>query len=698
MTETIGKVTLNLDKYPGEDYYCDGSVEDEILEIVKKYSTVEYDRIIAERKSWPILYHLSALRENIVDFLPIKKTDKVLEVGSGCGAITGALSRKAGSVTCVDLSKKRSLINAYRHSESENVTIHIGNFTDVEPDLPADYDYICLIGVFEYGQAYIGGSTPYEDFLKILQKHLAPGGRIVIAIENKYGLKYFAGCKEDHLGDWFSGIENYPNGGVVRTFSRKKLEKIFDACGVGERSFYYPYPDYKFMTTVYSDAYLPGRGELSNNLRNFDRDRMLLFDEKSAFDGIVEEGLFSVFSNSYLAVIGKPLDLKYVRYSNDRAENFRIRTEILRDDRGNRIVRKYPLTKEAEAHVRHMMEAYEKLKGRYAGSRLDVNVCHPGEEDGIPYAEFEFVSGRPLSELMDECLDRQDIEGFHSLFAEYLERVGFGEEVPVADFDLIFANILVDGDHWTLIDYEWTFDRVIDTKALAFRAIYCYVLENERRNALELDRILDRLDITENEARQYREQEREFQKYVTGQKLSMGEIRNLLGGEIYKPTEWIGRFRQSEGELRVQIYEDKGQGFSEENSYFSENVYVAEKEAEFIVKFDGNVHYLRLDPAMCSCICKIWELSMNGQPVPLQDKKVFTTNGKILKSEEGADHPSVIFATEDPNMTIRADVLNRQAENTLSVKMEIVQIPQAMAKDMMGVEKKGAAAWVFGQR
>lgn len=98
---------------------------------------------------------------------------------------------------------------------------------------------------------------------------------------------------------------------------------------------------------------------------------------------------------------------------------------------------------------------------------------------------------------MDECLDRQDIEGFHSLFAEYLERVGFGEEVPVADFDLIFANILVDGDHWTLIDYEWTFDRVIDTKALAFRAIYCYVLENERRNALELDRILDRLDITE---------------------------------------------------------------------------------------------------------------------------------------------------------------------------------------------------------
>lgn len=159
-------------------------------------------------------------------FPSYEKTDKVLEVGSGCGAITGALSKKAGRVTCVDLSKKRSLINAYRHSDCENVTIHVGNFTDVEPDLPTDYDYICLIGVFEYGQAYIGGKTPYEDLLKILQKHLAKEGRIVIAIENKYGLKYFAGCKEDHLGDWFSGIENYPNGGVVRTFPGKTGENI----------------------------------------------------------------------------------------------------------------------------------------------------------------------------------------------------------------------------------------------------------------------------------------------------------------------------------------------------------------------------------------------------------------------------------------------------------------------------------------
>ena len=177
--EEIGKIKLDYSKYPGQDFYCDGSVEDELLEIVKQYPKEEYARIIKERNSWPVLYHLSSQRENIVDWLPMDRSHKVLEVGSGCGAITGALARKAGSVTCVELSRKRSLINAYRHRECDNVTIHVGNFKDIEPELPRDFDYICQIGVFEYGQSYIGGDTPYEDFLKILMPHLGEKGRIV---------------------------------------------------------------------------------------------------------------------------------------------------------------------------------------------------------------------------------------------------------------------------------------------------------------------------------------------------------------------------------------------------------------------------------------------------------------------------------------------------------------------------------------
>ena len=53
------------------------------------------------------------------------------------------------------------------------------------------------------------------------------------------------GTAPDHLGTYFSGIENYASGGDVRTFGRGGLESIFGRCGAGEWHFYYPYPDYK---------------------------------------------------------------------------------------------------------------------------------------------------------------------------------------------------------------------------------------------------------------------------------------------------------------------------------------------------------------------------------------------------------------------------------------------------------------------
>lgn len=107
MEKYIGNIKLNFDFYKGNDLYSDGVVEDELLDIVKNYS--EYEDIIKERKEWPIIYHLSKIRENIIEWIPINKTDNVLEVGSGCGAITGILSKKAKQVDCIELSQKKKL-------------------------------------------------------------------------------------------------------------------------------------------------------------------------------------------------------------------------------------------------------------------------------------------------------------------------------------------------------------------------------------------------------------------------------------------------------------------------------------------------------------------------------------------------------------------------------------------------------------
>ncbi|MDE7287588.1 MAG: class I SAM-dependent methyltransferase [Lachnospiraceae bacterium] len=678
MPEEIGKVTLDYKYYPGKDLYSDGAIEDEILAIVKEASRVEYPSVIEERKSWPILYHLSPLRGNIVDWLPIKPGDKVLEIGAGCGAITEKLSEKAGSVTCIDLSAKRSLINAYRNQDRDNIEIRVGNFSDIEPSLSEDYDFACMIGVFEYGQSYIHTKTPYEDFLKIMKKHVKKEGCIVIAIENKFGLKYWAGCKEDHVGTYFSGLEGYPEGGSARTFTRPGLEKILKNCGVENYSFYYPYPDYKFPTTIYSDKRLPEAGELTDNMRNFDRDRMVLFNEKYVFDGIIADDLFPHFSNSYLVLIGGSAQTSYVKYSNDRAQKYALRTEILDTPEG-RVVRKIPLNQLAKEHIQGMKRSCERLKERYSGSGLAINECTLSENGS--YAEFPYEKGVTLEELLDRCLERDDMDGFYRLFDRYYELISFGEEKDVTDYDLIFANILVDGDRWTVIDYEWTLDERIPSAEIAFRAVYCYVLEEEKRNKLNLDLIMDKLGISQQKAEDYREKEGKFQKKVTGRRSSMGEIRASIGTYSVDPKMLMECHLKKILNQRIQVYYDRGNGFTEEDSFYMPDIYVSEYEIEARIPFDGNVRRLRIDPADRSCMIKIKELRQNEMDVPLQ-KKYVQTNGKTIKPG------CYVFETQDPNVCIAVSHLSMHGENLLFVKMELAPVPTDMANDMTNAVKK----------
>lgn len=671
--EKIGKIMIDDRHYPGQDLYCDGRVEDEILDIVRAHQPSEYGKIIEKRKDWAVLYHLSPLRENIVNWVPVKKTDKVLEVGSGCGAITGALSKMAGTVDCIELSRKRSLINAYRHPDCDNVTIKLGNFQDIEPELACDYDYIFLIGVFEYGQSYIGGEHPFETFMSILKKHLAGDGRMVIAIENRFGLKYWAGCKEDHLGTYFEGIEGYPEGGGVRTFTRKGLEEICRAAGVQEYSFYYPYPDYKFMTTVFSDERLPRLGELSDNMRNFDRDRLLLFDEKNVFDSILQEGLFPLYSNSYVLVVGKPLAVEYARFSNDRAPQYAICTKIC-GGQEHREVRKVPISGEAAAHVHHMKESYDQLRKIYEGCGISLNRCELDGDEAV----FEYLPGQTLEELLDECLDRNDEAGFRELFDKYCSIVRYPQDHSVCDYDLIFSNIIVSGDKWSLIDYEWTFEREYPAEEIICRALYCYGLGSEKRKKISLD-LIKKLG---GDVEKIAEKEIEFQKLSTGNRMSMVEIRNEIGHPIIPAVALTHRFMEEEHRNRIQIYEDYGEGFSEASSYFLIKGYEEKKTLSVSIPVRKGIRALRIDPSLDYCMVTVNRLDAVGKAFSLRQKEV-KLNGKLISKN------TAVFDTEDSNITIDLSGAVIPEEGAqVQAELSVVRISAEMAHSVAGNEKE----------
>ena len=683
MTEKIGQVTLDDTCYPGQDLYSDGAIEDEMLAIAKTYPEEEWNQVIARRKSWPILYHYSHIRENILSWLPFTGEEKVLEIGSGCGAVTGALCKRAKSVTCIELSKKRSQINAWRHRDYDNLTILMGNFQEIEHRLTEKYDYITLIGVFEYGENYIDSRTPYVDFLKTVSRHLKPEGKIVLAIENRFGLKYWAGCTEDHFGTLFEGLEGYPRTKGVKTFTKKELSAVLEQAGGLKASWYYPFPDYKLPMTIYSDRRLPAKGELNRMETNFDRLRLQLFQESPVYDSLLDNGLFPEFSNSFLLLIGKEAQREetvYSKFSNERDRRFALRTDICETGRGDRFARKVPAAAEAEAHVRDLEHIKRELNGLYEKEGLELNCCRMEGKA----AWLEYMEGVTLEEKLDRLLAKGELEEMESLLFFYLKKIHnihsdrefhrtpefekvFGKaELPagllcggMSNIDVVPANILINKEKQVVIDYEWTFRFPIPVHFIQYRMIHYYLESDGKRQVLKNRDFYGKAGITEAERIAYAEMEKHFQRYMQGSHIPLLAMYDEVSPGKADAVAWYERLRLAGAERRLQVFFDIGRDFCEEDSVqypmgrngFSMEIAIPEQAKR-----------LRLDPGEAAGGLILKKLAFgDGSPAE------YRTNGFPLG--EGAYY----FGGGDPQFVIE----KLDGQKTLFIEVEVMKEQEA---------------------
>ena len=161
----------------------------------------------------------------------------------------------------------------------------------------------------------------------------------------------------------------------------------------------------------------------------------------------------------------------------------------------------------------------------------------------------------------------------------------------------------------------------------------------------------------------------------------MGEIRAAIGTYSVDPKMLMERHLQNILDQRIQIYYDRGCGYSEGDSLYMPDVYTDTTTVEAEIPVDGNVRNLRIDPADRSCMVKIESMLLNGVQVPLH-KKFVETNGKQVKPG------SYVFSTQDPNIEIRVTELPMTGENVLDIKMKVSPLTADMAEDIMGSIKK----------
>lgn len=326
----IGEVKLDLSAYDENDFYSDGDIEEEILQHFLKGDA---EKFLQNDNRFPVLYHLSTLRNLLVEWLPINENDSVLEIGCGLGALTCDFTSKGAIVEAVEISPRRASICALRNWDKKNLTIRVGNLNSITFD--KKFDYVFLIGVLEYAGKFTHTKNPQIDFLNKCKSFLKPNGALVIAIENRLGIEYLSGKPEDHTGRLFDGITDYPHSNGIKTFSRLELKNLLNTCGLVEQKFFYPYPDYKFPYIIHSDEMLPTAAEFAHFSDVFyDINRPELFPMALALPTVINAGLYSELANSFLIVAsqtheaGRDLPLKIFSNNCPRQPKYRLRTEI----------------------------------------------------------------------------------------------------------------------------------------------------------------------------------------------------------------------------------------------------------------------------------------------------------------------------------------------------------------------------------
>lgn len=637
---------LNLKYYGGENFYSDGDVENEILEIAKSGRSLEE----LESVSFPVLYHLTKVRENILNWYPFKRNGHILEIGSGCGAITGLLCEKAEKVVSVELSKRRADINFARHADMPNLEIMVGNLNDMV--FSEKFDYVVLNGVFEYAMSFTEGDTPYETFLNLVAGFLKPSGRILIAIENRLGLKYFAGAPEDHTNAYFDGLNRYEGNDSVRTFSKSEWISLMKQCGMKDYKFYYPYPDYKFPKEIFTDETLADE-RYGKRTWNFTEYRMSLFNEEKMADTLIKEGIMDRFANSFLLEMAREemqdeKEILYVKLNQDRAREFAIATSIERKD-GEKYVVKSSLGKQADMHLAKMwkntsVKTEEKIRN-LQGEWKNNSVIYPflkeenlGQKAGRLIKEDKIDELKAMVHMVYEiCLSKGEMnDSYHT---ESFSKV-FGKEkleekllcVKPANIDLILDNIFPDGDVMELIDCEWSFPFAVPSAFIIWRTVNeLYSNYPLLEKQISKEAFYKEFKITNRMSEVFLSWATYFaEEYVKANKILPYTKADMWFNLADVRTAW-----KEKVSMQGSIYVDTGRGFNEEQRIPAVCVLEDDKfEIKVSLKNYDSIKGLRWDPIEGSpCICKVTD---TGSGVKLQPE-----NGK-------AGNDGDIFLTTDP--------------------------------------------------
>ena len=400
-----------------------------------------FDPALEGEESLQVFLQLSELRTGLVSWYDFGEGASVLEIGAGFGALTGRLCEVCGHVTATERSPFRAQALARRLQRFGNLDVYVGDISELK--FKDRFDFIVLTGLLERIGGGRGDREAYSWYLRKLVPLLKGRGRILIAVENRFGLRYFCGAAEPHTNRAFDGINGYKGGTSGRSFSRQELIEILEQAGLDQYKFYYPLPDYKLPQLIYTDSFLPEENLSERLIPYYGRNDTLVARESDLYDEVVRNGVFPFVANSFLAecsLDGAFCDVRYAAVSTDRGpergfattihEDGTVRKRALYPQGNGSAVRLYENIADLQAHgIPAVPHSWAGAAGECKALRLPyieyptlsnyIKKILPGNPE-----EFEALVERIYQYILQSS---EEVPAGHNALAEFWEnRLGAG--------------------------------------------------------------------------------------------------------------------------------------------------------------------------------------------------------------------------------------------------------------------------------
>ena len=417
---------------------------------------------------------------NILNWYPFNKKQKVLEIGIKSEELTSFLKQKCSKVQRVS-----------KIDELENIM--------------EKFDIIILIEINNCKKLTL------KNLIRKLESFLEVDGKILLGVDNKFGLKFWNGNPENIFEKKFTSLIGYNNEPEkIETYTKKYIETILKEMGYNTR-FYYPLPDYKLPNVIFTDEQLPEYNNIDKYNPYFLEKSDIIFNELDVFREILKTNkeMFTFFANSFLVEITKgecDKTYKYISFNNMRKKEYQLITKI-----SDSYVEKQIANEEAIEHYNNIKNNLrilqengiktldyiddERIKSRYVEQKylLDNIITEKLEKGQVQ--EFESIINNYIKAITVEPYKENDYD--KTVFGKYGIEVEDKNIIKNLNFmknglwDMTFTNCFLMDNQFYFFDQEWN-EPNLPVEYILYRSIiYTITL----RRFVSIEKLFDKYNL-----------------------------------------------------------------------------------------------------------------------------------------------------------------------------------------------------------